>query len=261
MKRYAFFDLDYTLIGHDTITLLINYAVRKNPLRLYYLFFTVPLLLPAALKLISPKPLKRAFLSVLWGMKEQEVKNFLEEFTDHSVIPELFPSMVRETERCRREGYTLILNSASVSAYTDIIAERLGFDISIGTALRIDPVMPVIPAIEGPNNKRAVKILKMMEHLPAEIQSEWKHYTYEMAARKEPWPEKSIPGARAYSDSRADLPMLALAEEVFLINPSPSFESLGEQKGWTVLRPELPFRSAFEKYFLIARQLLGLYSR
>jgi phosphoserine phosphatase len=259
--KYAFFDLDYTLIPHDTILLLGNFILRREPYRIFYLIFLLPVLLPAALGIVSSKTFKRVFLSILAGYSKDKLIKVLNEFTDECVLPELYPSLLPEIKKNKEEGFTLILNSASVSAYTDIIAERLGFDISIGTTLITEDRMPLIPKISGLNNKRAAKILHMMQHLPPEVRNEWRSYTPEMAKEKKSYPVIVIKGSKAYSDSPADLPMLEMAEHAFLVNPSSSFENLGIERGYTIFKPEKPFRNTFHKYWLIALQLVGLYVR
>jgi phosphoserine phosphatase len=258
-KKYAFFDLDYTIIPHDTILLLGNFIIRREPYRLFYLIFLIPVLLPTAVGFISSKTFKRIFLSVLAGYSQEKTRHIFEEFVDKCVLPELYPLVLDEIKKNKEEGFQLILNSASISAYTDIIAQRLGFDISIGTTLVIEKTMPLIPRITGLNNKRAAKILHMMDHLPEDFRKAWSSYTEEMAAAKKPYPKFIIPGSRAYTDSPADLPMLDMAEYGFLVNPSASFEHIGLERKYTIFKPKKPFRNIIHKYWLIALQLIGLY--
>ena len=74
-KRYAFFDLDHTLIPFDTQGLFCNHVLRREPWRIFYLLVFFPIVPFAALKLVGSRTLKRVFMSYLWRMKRERLNN------------------------------------------------------------------------------------------------------------------------------------------------------------------------------------------
>jgi hypothetical protein len=67
-----------------------------------------------------------------------------------------------------------------------------------------------------------------------------------------------LQNSHGYSDSTADLPMLALCQKVTVVNPSAALEQLAHAKDWQIVRPPRPWKSkaGFAKRALLL--LLGL---
>ena len=96
-QRYAFFDLDHTLIPFDTQMLFCNHVLRREPWRIFYLIIFLPVVPLAALKLIRSRNLKRVFMSYLWRMPKERLQRHVEEFVNRSVSAWIYP----ESERGR----------------------------------------------------------------------------------------------------------------------------------------------------------------
>jgi HAD superfamily hydrolase (TIGR01490 family) len=215
-RACAFFDLDGTLLRRDTQSLFVQFLLKEHPLRsaMLPLFLAVgtPGLLLGALR---EGELKRLLLSTLWGMSAEELDALSLRFAQEVVLPRIFPKVRGEVERHRAEGRTLILNSASPEFYVRHIAALLQFDHFFGTRIVIPPRMPLVPEMEGENNKRAAKIPRMDALAPFDFENSW-----------------------AYSDSQVDLPLLSLARNSVLINPKASFAQLGKSRGWHIWQLE-----------------------
>jgi len=66
-RGFALFDLDHTLLPHDTQALFCNFVLRREGWRrvfLIWFFLSLPF---AALRLISLRTMKRVFSSYLVG--------------------------------------------------------------------------------------------------------------------------------------------------------------------------------------------------
>ena len=161
--KYAFFDLDHTILPQDTQALFARFVMTKQPWRRVYLLWYLPCLLPGGLKLFDLRLMKRIFFSYLFGIDKKQLMGYVDEFVV-TVVPEVaYPDIVEEIERLKSEGYTMILNSASPEFYVEQIAQHFGFDHYIGTNLILEDKMPWLPQITGPNNKKAEKITAMQE--------------------------------------------------------------------------------------------------
>ncbi len=213
MPRLALFDLDGTLLPTDTQWLFFRYVMRREPARVVLLVWFILLVPLWFCKVLGTREMKRVFMAYLWKMPADRLREYAADFARSDVRPMLFPRMIAEIERHRREGRTLVLNSASPALWVEEIGAMLGFHHSIGTPVQVEPIMPLFPEISGPNNKREAKLPRMASRglLPCDEADSW-----------------------AYSDSEADLPMLGLVKNIVLTAPNAVFTMEGVRKGWTI---------------------------
>lgn len=240
---FALFDLDQTLLPYDTQALFCNFVLRRHGWRRGYLgLFTAAAPL-RGLHLIGAGGMKCAFLSFLWRMPRAHLTELAHEFAETIVPPLLYPEIMAEVEKHRAAGRTLVLNTASPEFYATAIARVLRFDHVFGTRVvfQHDP-LPLIPRIEGENNKHAEK-LKRMKHL------------MELALTL------PLPGSYAYSDSKADLPMLRYVEHAVVVHPDSFLESIALEQEWPILRPERPHKSRGQFFRDCALQAAGLWKQ
>ncbi|HBS04953.1 MAG TPA: hypothetical protein DEA96_08315 [Leptospiraceae bacterium] len=256
-SSYALFDLDYTLIGHDTLLLFCNYILKKNPLRILYLVFFFPVALLAAPGWISSGTLKRFFLSFLCGLKKDKVEFFARDFVQKSVLPRMYPEMLEILRGHQAAGRTVVLTTAAPDIYAPYIAEALGVTHWYSTRIVLKNRMPLLVSMMGRNNKNLEKIHRMAEILPSEVGSsleglDWKKPEYPAGIL--------LQGSYSYSDSPADLPLLRLTEFAAVVNPeSRTYIEEARKKGWEFLYPASDFRGRPGKVWLMVRQMLGLY--
>ncbi len=239
--RYALFDLDKTLLPHDTQALFCNYVLRREGWRRIYLLWFLPCLPLAAVRLLSLRTMKRLFFSCLAGMRREALEEYVADFLESDFSAALYPAVVAEVEKNRAEGRVLILNSASPEFYLRGIGEKLGFDHVIGTALEVPATMPFLPVITGPNNKHGAKVTAMKERglIPdggTMLADSW-----------------------AYSDSSADLPMLELVENAVMIHPGAKLAAAGARHGWRTMTPARPYSGKWSGFLAASAQACGLY--
>jgi len=252
MRPLALFDLDHTLLPFDTQVLMGNTVLRKWPWRRALLVAALAAGAGRAVRLVGTTGLKRAYLSVLYGLDEGQREALFDDFVGRVVRASLYGEMVAEVERRKAEGAITVLNSASPEAWVRRVGAMLGFDHSIGTRM---PGLEVgagrvgwFPAIVGGNNKRGAKLARMVELGLIEEGAE------------------RLSGCHAYSDSTVDLPLLGLGEVVHLVHPSAGLEAASRALGGgdvqvVVHRPGRPYEGPRGAQIASVRQALGLWPR
>ncbi len=251
-KGFAIFDLDYTLLPFDTLLLLSNRTIKKQPWRIFYLFVFLSAAPLALLHLIGSRGIKRLFLSFLFRMRADEVRKLAQEFATE-LLPLIHPELRLEIERHRTEGRCLVLTTASCDFYVEPLGRLLGFDEIRSTPMEIPERMPLLVKIPGRNNKGSVKVDNMAGLFGPEIGARI------LASPDRAW--LKIPDSHSYSDSPADFPILRLAEKATLIDPvSGKLIAEGHKTGWTVILPKRRSPKGFARLWEMFRQMTGLYS-
>ncbi|MCR9142410.1 MAG: haloacid dehalogenase-like hydrolase [bacterium] len=271
MKRLALFDLDFTLLPHDTMFLFANYVLKRRPWRLFYLAVFAPFIPLRVLGFINEVPLKRAFFSFLWRMSEAQVDQIAKEFVQAEVVPRIYPEMLALLKSERELDRALVLNTASPNFFARYIAEALDFDHCFATPLQIPDRVPLLPRFTGPNNKGRQKITAMRAAGLLTDPIEGASAPDSKAGGADPadssdfqlTPDPRV--ALAATDSTADLPMLAIAERGLLIHPDHGkFERKTGRKiagfsHWTIQEPARPYSGRGGEVRAAIRQMLGLY--
>ncbi len=246
-KGYALFDLDHTLLPFDTQVLFCNFVLQRQAVRRRLYVFLFALFLPLALLRISSlRKMKRVFSSYLWRLPEPRLRQLAREFAEQEVPRVVYPEVLAELKKHQQAGRVTILNSASPDVYAKEIARVLGFDHCVATRLRIEDPMPLIPHIDGPNNKHGAKIPPMIERgmLPEGF---------------DPERGDQLPDSYGYSDSRADVPLLSICEKGIMIHPSEAYATIGKERGWTTMVPQQPYEGKWGGRWASIQQALGIY--
>lgn len=235
-KGWALFDLDQTIVPWDLQVLFCNFILRCEGWRrvLVWPFF---FLLPLA-KVLGSETMKRVFMGFAWGMDRETLAAYGREFAQEVVATLCYPEVLAEVARHRGEGKTLVLVSASPEIYVKEIGARLGFDHTYGTVVEIDEKLRWFPRFPLGNNKSANKVVRLRDELGL---------------------EGVLPDSEGYSDSKADLPMLAMCEKVVAIHPEGLLAEKAVVEGWRVLTPEKPWKNRTAFAFDCLRMMLGIY--
>lgn len=229
----ALFDMDGTLLAWDCQLLFRHHVVRQEPWRL----FSIPLFLaflPFA-KLLGTENMKRIFHSFLWKMPPERLRELSRDFAKR-LEPGIYPELLNSLENHKKSGHLTILSSASPECYAAEVGKRLGFDLSLGTVLENTNFFPQLTNHKGQN-----KVLRLEEILPATY---FKH--------------GKLLNSRGYTDSTADLPMLAICHQATVVNPRAALTKRAKKSRWTIIRPDRPWKSRSEKFLIILQLLLAL---
>jgi phosphatidylglycerophosphatase C len=229
----ALFDMDGTLLAWDCQLLFRHHVLRAEPWRV----FSVPLFLvflPFA-KLLGTKKMKRVFHCFLWKMQPDRLAELSREFAV-KLQPSIYSELKAALDGHKSSGHLTILSSASPECYASEVGRLLGFDISLGTVLENNLLFPDLTNHKGEN-----KVIRLRKLLPA---------SYFIGGK--------LVNSHGYTDSTADLPMLAICKKATVVNPKPKLEALANKNGWPVLRPARPWNSSLEKALRVLALLLAL---
>lgn len=231
-RDFILYDLDQTIIPWDTQLLFRSYILRKEPWR--RLLTMVFLAFLPLNKVLGAGGMKRVFHCYLWQMPTSRLEKHAAKFV-RTWLPRItYPEIVSEIRAQIAEGHTLILSSASPELWVSKIGETLGFHHSLGTRFDWGKRVAFFPEMIGENHKGEEKIRRLAE---LEITS----------------------ALAGYSDSQADLPLLALCREKTLVNPLPGVRKTGEENGWRILEPDRPWKNRLAFGIGCACQLFGLW--
>ena len=232
-RAVALFDLDGTLIPWDCQLLFRHFVVRREPWRA--LLLPVFLVFTPFAAILGTECMKRIFLSYLWRVDAHQLAAYAREFAQ-SLMPAIYPQLRERIAARRRAGDLLILSSASPEFYVREIGALLGFDISLGTVVTPGALFPDLE-----NHKGAAKVIRLHQVLDS---------SYFISGR--------LPGSCGYTDSRADLPMLAICERALLVNPDSTLSAMAAEKHWEIVRPARPWNSPLDRAWRLLALLLGL---
>lgn len=229
----ALFDMDGTLLAWDCQLLFRHHVLREEPSRL----FSVPLFilfLPFA-KLLGTEGMKRVFHCFLWKMPPTRLAELSRTFAER-LQPGIYSELKAALASHKARGHLTILSSASPECYAAEVGRLLGFDISLGTVLENDNLFPDLV-----NHKGANKVTRLHELLPPSYFNDGK-----------------LINSHGYTDSTADLPMLAICDTATVVNPKPTLENIAKKNNWPILRPDRPWKTPAEKGWRILLLLLAL---
>jgi phosphatidylglycerophosphatase C len=235
----ALFDLDQTLVPWDTQLLFCNWVLKHEGMRRLYLLVFLPFL--PLVYVLGGEGMKRVFLSFLLGMKRERVEELVGSFVERYVPAEFYGELLEEVAKEKAKGRLTVLTSASPEMYARPIGEALGFDVSFGTRVEYGETVGLFPDFTRGNNKGAVKVARFEEELGLVPEG------------------GKFANSAGYSDSKADLPMLELCEEVTAVHPEGMYAERAEREGWRVMTPPRPWRDRRAFGIASMRMMLGVF--
>lgn len=148
------------------------------------------------------------------GLRVRDLERFIPPFFDSWIEPRLRPSMLREIERLRQNGFRLVLLSGTTMPLLRELGRRLGVDILIGSELE---------EVAGTYTGRCVgihpygrgKLTALEAH--GEVNG------------------SDLTGATAYGDSWQDRFLLDRVGEPVAVEPDRRLRSLAMKRGWRIL--------------------------
>ncbi len=196
-RRIAVFDLDVTLTRYDTYLPFLFGYVKRNPTRGWRVAL-LPLRLLALWKLGHRRWVKESFLKAfLGGASKASLEDWAQHFADEIIEKAMRKPGLQRLRAHQDAGDRVVLASASFDIYVEKIAEHLNIEEVIASNLRWDDAQR-LAGIDGENCRHEEKLKRVKALLQ---QDDGHHVT-------------------AYSDSHADLPLLAWAESGVAVCPS-----------------------------------------
>lgn len=193
------FDLDETLTQYDTFLPFITGYVRYHRKRRALGLWRLPLALLKCWRWGSRTWLKTEMLrAFVGGESRQQLQAWSEHFVDHVLNTAMREQGLTQLRAHQQAGARVILASASFDLYVERFAEQLGIAEVLATPMQWD-ARHRLTGMAGENCRDQEKLrrIKALPNMPADGY-----------------------GVAAYSDSHADLPMLAWAEHGYAVCPT-----------------------------------------
>jgi HAD superfamily hydrolase (TIGR01490 family) len=211
----ALFDLDHTLLPHDTDEQWVDFLLARGELqRDSYETANRDLAARYARGEAGALEFTEFYLSTLTARTPAALASLHAHFMTERVLP-VVPAAARALiEHHRAQGHLMVLTTATSRFLTGPIAEQLGFDHLIAT----EPEMRdgrYTGRVTGTPNMREGKVERLLAWLAARGQT--------LAAFRESW---------FYSDSQNDLPLLSHVTNPVAVNADSVLAAHARMKGW-----------------------------
>ena len=217
MTDLAIYDMDRTVTRRATYTpFLLHCAARRAPWRLLALPLVVGSMLLYVAKLIDRGKLKEINHRLLIGREihPEALAPLVDSFAEATLRNNIRPGARAAIARDKAEGRRVVMATASYRFYACAIAERLGFDDTIGTNSILGLDARVHAKIDGVNCYGPAKLAMIEAWLAAE--------------------GLTRAHVRFYSDHASDAPVFDWSDEPVAVNPHDRLARLAKERGWPV---------------------------
>lgn len=199
-QKFALFDFDDTLARGDSILPYLLYCIKGGIAPWTVLPASMAAYVRWRIQPTYASQAKQTSLSFIKGRSAQEMDEVARGFFRERLLSRVFAQGVQELERLKKEGYTILIVSASPDVYMRVLPEFLPVETVLSTCCRLDQNGCYTGEV-GDNCKGQEKVARLLRYLTDTEQ------TLDRAA------------SCAYGDSPSDMPMLQMVDQPVLIHP------------------------------------------
>ena len=199
MEKLAIFDIDYTITRKETLMEFFKYLVSKDIKNIKFLPRALYSGLMYVVKVYDERRVKECFLKFIENIDEAELAKLTKSFYDERISKILYKDAVEMIKKLKKEGYMVILISASPEFYVKEFYAIKEVDLIIGTKFTFKDGK-FIRKMHGNNCKGEEKVRRLNEVL------------------KEKNIKVDFKNSYMFSDSLSDKPLLDLVGNPYLIN-------------------------------------------
>lgn len=199
MEKLAIFDIDYTITRKETLMEFFKYLVSKDIKNIKFLPRALYSGLMYGVKVYDERRVKECFLKFIENIDEAELATLTKSFYDERISKILYKDAVEMIKKLKKEGYMVILISASPEFYVKEFYAIREVDLIIGTKFTFKDGK-FIRKMHGNNCKGEEKVRRLNEVL------------------KEKNIKVDFKNSYMFSDSLSDKPLLDLVGNPYLIN-------------------------------------------
>lgn len=207
MEKLAIFDVDFTLTSKETLLQFYKFMIKKNPKFIIYIPRVVFSGLFYILKINDEKKTKEIFTRFIKGIREEDMEITVKEFYSEVLSKIIYVDSIKMIKKLKKEGYKIILISASPEFYLMSLYNIKEVDKVIGSTIRTEQGV-YENRMEGENCKGEEKVKRLMMYL------------------KENNIKVDFKNSYMFSDSLSDLPLFNLVGNPYLINYKNKHESI-----------------------------------
>ena len=215
----ALFDLDHTLLPHDSDEQWVEFLIEEGVLD--------RAMFEAGNRVIVDRyrrgevgllEFTEFYLSTLEPHPVSRLEAWRQQYLQKRIFPMILPSARELVERHRAAGDLVVLTTATSSFLTTPIAREFGVEHLIATEPELRDGR-YTGKVAGTPNMREAKVIRLEAWLAQRGQR--------LAEFRESW---------FYSESRNDIPLLSVVTHPVAVNPDPTLAALAAEKRWTVLQ-------------------------
>nr|VFK00603.1 MAG: Phosphoserine phosphatase [Candidatus Kentron sp. H]VFK02176.1 MAG: Phosphoserine phosphatase [Candidatus Kentron sp. H]VFK04617.1 MAG: Phosphoserine phosphatase [Candidatus Kentron sp. H] len=192
--KLAIYDVDYTIIPCSAFTELVIDTLRKYPAKLRFLPWIFFLFILQKINLVSLEKFKQSWLLLFRSFKAEKLKDYTENFSRNNLIPRLKDGVLEDIESNRKNGYKIVLATASFEFSVVDLSNYLKADYLFATGAA------------GVNDR-----------LQARIVGNYCYGTEKVKRISETIVEHDISASISYSDNESDIHFLDLTGRFNLI--------------------------------------------
>lgn len=215
-ERAAFYDFDGTLASSNVVTRYAWFA-KNHPSRLQAARRYAKALAGVPLWLLLNAFSRRAFNLVFYrqykGFEQEWLRSRSQAMFEREILPRIFPQAKARVAADRRAGYRAVMVSGGLDFALQAAAEYLAFDDLIANRLEF---------AQGKATGRVVEPLLAGGAKVAAMRAYCERRGFALAQ------------AKAYSDSRSDLPMLEAVGSPAAANPDAHLRRAALERAWPI---------------------------
>ena len=214
MKRAAFFDMDRTLLRVNTAPRYARWQYQRGEASVRDLLRVARWVAQYALGVIDPEEISRGAVATLAGVQESVFAREMEQWWAAELRGHVSKDARAAVQACRREGFVLVILTASTRYATASLARDLGIQHVLCSELEVE---------HGRFTGRCLRLC----YGPGKV------------AAAERWAHRhGVDLARSvfYTDSVSDLPMLERVGQPRVVNPDFRLRWCALRRGWPVAR-------------------------
>ncbi len=216
LSKIAFFDIDGTLVKGQTQVLLIRYLYHnkiigtKSLLQvlvwyLKYKFFSAD---------IDQRMAKEFYYSLFRGKGISEVNEIIEDYFETYLKGKIYPESAELLEKYRKDGFIIILFSATISPIAEKLSNYFKADLYFAT-----------------------EIEKKKNQYTGNVKGNIFIGTYRNdSINKYLKNRKDIDKISVLSDRASDYELFKLADEAIAVNPNRDLKKLAEENKWEIIK-------------------------
>lgn len=210
--KAAIFDVDNTITTRDTFLLFFLFILSQKPFRIFKAYRLPISLLRTRVFGANRLLVKEDVFRLLNGLPEKEVTELCLNFVRQSATKYISARAVKAMEHHQREGFKIILLSASPEIYLNHLCKFLSADFYIGTKVEVKNGNTFAL---GSHCYGAEKLKRLNQFINNEkLQLDFKNSFF-------------------YSDHQSDLPVFENVGNPVAVNANAKLKSLALKKGWS----------------------------
>lgn len=213
--KAAIFDVDNTITTRDTFLLFYLYLLKRNPFRIFKSYRLPFSYLQTRLFGANRILVKEDVFRLLNGMQEKDVKDLCLTFVRQVATKYISARAIKAMEHHQKEGFKIILLSASPEIYLTYLCKFLNADFSIGTKVEVKNGNNFVL---GSHCYGAEKLKRLNQFIKTEaISFDYKNSFF-------------------YSDHHSDMPVFENIGNPVPVNANAKLKSIALKKGWSTFK-------------------------